>query len=88
MRSDIGYCVWVLFHKKWGQIPIDGRLRSQHWWKTRLQGLIDAPAVQCNCDWEPKPAETPPIPFEIEMGYPDLDYETLLKAWKKVQHRS
>lgn len=83
MKSDIGYCVWVIYHRFWGRVAVNGRLRGEKWWKQRLETLINTPAISITTPWEPKTAEDTPTPFEIEMGYPDLDYDTFLKAWRK-----
>jgi len=41
MRSDLCLTVWILRHKLWGKMPIEGRLRSEHWWQQRLDWLIN-----------------------------------------------
>jgi len=85
--SEIGLCVWVLFYKLWGKIRFNGQLKSEKWWRRRLKELINAPEVAAPPLPEGKPAEPAPIPFEIEMGMPDLNYNLLLKAWKLIPHR-
>ncbi len=84
--SKIGLIVWILNERLWGKIVIDGRLRSQSWWKNRLESLINKPAISIPPEnlWEGIPAEPSPISFEIEMGIPNLNHEMLLKAWKKM----
>lgn len=66
--DQIGICVDVLFHKKWGKTPINGQLRSRLWWERRLQLLIERPAITIPTDlltdWE---LPDKPIPYEIEM---------------------
>lgn len=52
-RCEIGYCVWILYNKRWGKTLIDNKLRSRNWWETRLNELINAPTVSAVCDWEP-----------------------------------
>lgn len=87
---EIGLCVWILYEKRWGKIQFNGKLRSQQWWRNRLQDLIDHPKLIKfgeSIIWDGKPAEPAPIPFEIEMGMPDLDYQTLLKAWKRYEEK-
>lgn len=69
--SQIGICVDVLFHQKWGKTPINGQLKSKSWWERRLKALIEAPAITIPAEnlWDGKPAEPAPIPYEIEMGF-------------------
>jgi hypothetical protein len=43
LKSDFGYCVWVLFYKRWGKTPFEGKLRSQTWWQNRLNQFVDVP---------------------------------------------
>lgn len=85
-NSEIGYCVWVLYHKLWGKVSVDGKLKSQYWWKTKLNDLINSESIHLDCPWECRPSEPAPIPFEIEFNMPNLDYETLAKAWKKINN--
>ncbi len=86
MRSEIGFTVLVLARKSWGRTLIDGKIRSERWWRQRLEFLINCPEepiLQENL-WDGKPVDVP-VPFEIEMGMPDLDYDTFLIAWKKMK---
>ena len=85
--SEIGLIVSILFYKRWGRIPVNGRPRSEQWWRNRLADLINAPTVEIPPEnlWDGSPAEPAPIPFEIEVGYPDLDHATFLKAWKRCR---
>ena len=71
MKPDIGDCVYVLHHKRWGKTLIDGQLKSRVWWEKRLKDLIEAPATQIPPEnlWDGKPAEPAPIPYEKEMGF-------------------
>lgn len=95
VRSDIGYCVWVLFHKRWGKTPFEGKLRSQMWWQNRLNQFIDAPTTDIPAETNLRPGiydQTgceipPPTPLEQEFNMPNLDYETLLKAWIRVHSK-
>lgn len=88
--SEIGLIVSILFYKSWGRIPVNGRPRSEQWWRNRLNDLINAPTVEIAPEnlWDGCPAEPAPIPFEIEMGMPDLNYETLIKAWRRMKSRA
>ena len=84
--DEICLITGILCDKLWGKIQINGRLHSERWWRNRLQDIFDEPDVIISPEnlWDGKPAEPTPIPFEIEMGMPDLNYEILLKAWKKA----
>ena len=79
MRSELGLCVSVLFHKSWGRTPVGGRLRSRTWWENRREELINAPTVvlPLGPDYNPLSNIVVPIPFEEEMG---LDKE-LSQHW-------
>ena len=66
MKPDqIGICVDILYHQKWGKTLINGQLKSKSWWERRLKALIDTPAipipVDLLTDWEPIDR---PIPYE------------------------
>lgn len=57
MKSDIGECVYVLYHKRWGRTLVDGSLKSRDWWQRRLDGLINQPTItiskeQLGEDWD------------------------------------
>jgi hypothetical protein len=84
--DEICLITWILLEKLWSKIQVNGRLRSERWWRNRLQDIFNEPDVIVSPEnlWDGKPAEPAPIPFEIEMGMPDLNYEMLLKAWKKT----
>ena len=71
MRSEIGYCVTILSHKLWGRILVNGRLRSQNWWRQKLESEINSPTIVISAEnlWECRTAEPAPIPFEQEMGW-------------------
>lgn len=92
MKSEIGYCVGILSDKFWGKTPVDGRLRSKSWWENRLNKLINVPTYNIPKELNTTPGiydslgndVKPPIPLEIEFNMPDLDYNTLLKAWRKL----
>lgn len=88
--DSIGYIVWVLFHKLWGRVPVNGRLRSQQWWRNRLKELINTPPTQIAPEnlWDGCPAEPAPIPLEIEMGMLDLDWKMLATAFKRLNRRA
>lgn len=98
MKSDIdkgepsiGDCVYVLYHKLWGKTLVKRKLKSQGWWQQQLAAIINGPVIELpKTDWEPgiydqsgnpMPA---PLPFEVEADFPDLDYDTLFKAWRKT----
>jgi hypothetical protein len=82
IKSDIGECVSVLFHKTWGKIPIKGQLKKRVWWENRLQTIINLPTAIIennltpgiyNVDGTPVPD---PIPYEIEiLGWSREKYE-------------
>jgi hypothetical protein len=88
--SEIGLITTILFYKQWGRIPVNGRPRSEQWWRNRLNDLINAPTVEIAPEnlWDGNTAEPAPIPFEIEMGMPDLNYETFFKAWRMMKSRA
>lgn len=68
-RCEIGECVYVIFHKLWGKYPINGKLRSQHWWQQRRELLkTNVTPSTFVMDWEPgifypdgTPIPNPPI---------------------------
>ena len=68
MRSEIGFAVRILENKIWGKTPIDGKLRSQRWWRQRLDCLInkDENPLPVEYTWTPCQAEPIPIPYEVE----------------------
>jgi len=70
MKSEIGECVSVLYHKTWGRTLVGNRIRSKGWWEKRLQDLINDPEV-INLDLTnyPEFEYDVPIPFEQEMGW-------------------
>lgn len=82
--SEIGLIVGILQDKLWSKIQVNGRLRSERWWRNRLQDIFNEPDITIETPWECGPAEPAPVPFEIEMGIPNLNHEMLLKAWKKI----
>jgi len=82
--SEIGLIVWILLERLWSKIQVNGRLRSERWWTNRLQSIFDEPDIVLETPWECKPAEPAPIPLEIEFNMPNLNYKTLLKAWRKA----
>jgi hypothetical protein len=81
MKSEIGSIVYILLNKLWGKTPINNRIRSEQWWRNRLQDIFDEPDVIISPEnlWDGKPAESAPIPLEVEFGMPDLNWETLIK---------
>ena len=89
-ESEIGLIVWILQGKLWSKIQLNNRLRSELWWRNRLQSIINSPPVNIENNLNPgiydqDGIEIPlPIQFEIEIGMPDLNYEILLEAWKRV----
>ena len=85
--SEIGLMVWILHFKLWGRISVNGRLCSKNWWKARLDRFINAPTVHIANPQDGCPAEPVPVPFEIEMGMPNLDHAMLLKAYNRLQVR-
>lgn len=88
MRSEIGFTVWVLSKKRWGKTFIDGKIRSQRWWQQRLEYLInkEEDPIPSENLWDGKPVDYP-IPFEVEVGMPDLNHDTFLTAWKKMKSK-
>lgn len=89
----IGFCgdeicliVWILLERLWSKIQVNGRLRSELWWRNRLQGIFNEPDVVVSSEnlWDGKPAEPAPVPLEVEFNMPDLNYDTLIKAWQKA----
>ena len=86
IKSEIGECVSVLKRKVWGKTVVNGKLKSQSWWERRLKELIESPTVIIDPKDQPPTSGFPdvPVPFEIEVGIPDLNYEMLLKAWKNT----
>lgn len=77
----MGYIVWVLQWKLWGKVLVGQRLRSQNWWRIQLENEINSSIIEINKEnlWECKTAEPPPIPFEIEYNFPNLNWEMLMK---------
>lgn len=71
MRSEIGYCVWVLQNHLWGKTLVDGKIRSQKWWQRKLEEAKNSPSIDIKeiCNWECRTAEPAPIPFEQEMSW-------------------
>ena len=45
--SCIGFACWVLYHKLWGRVPVNGRPRSEAWWRKYREDLINQPATDC-----------------------------------------
>lgn len=88
--SEIGLIVSILFYKRWGRIPINGRPRSEQWWRNRLNDIINQPAIEIPPEnlWECGSGEPAPIPFEIEIGMPNLNYEMLIGAWKRMESKA
>lgn len=72
MKDQLGICVDILFHGKWGRNPINGQLKSRSWWERRLKSLIDTQAItiprELITDWV---LADKPIPYEIEMEFKD-----------------
>ena len=69
MRSEIGFVVGILTKKLWGKITVDGKLRSERWWKSRLENLInevEEPIPKENL-WDSQPIDYP-IPYEVEFS--------------------
>lgn len=87
MKCEIGFARWVLIHRKWGSTPVNGRPRSQDWWKRRLEQLINEVEEPISAEtliWLGESNVEIPTPFEIEMGVPDLNYDTFIKIWRKT----
>ena len=88
--SELGLIVWILQRKLWSKIKLNGQLKSESWWNNKLQSIINSPPIDIENNLNPgiydqdRKKIPPPIPFEIEMGMPNLNYEMLLKAWKKA----
>lgn len=85
-RSEIGYCVTVLSRKLWGKILVNGRLRSQNWWRQKLESEINLPTIVISSEnlWECRTAEPAPIPFEQEMGWTEDTAEYWLEWLQKA----
>jgi hypothetical protein len=69
MRSELGFAVLVLARKEWGRTPVAGRLRSERWWRQRLEELINVteePIPPENL-WDSKPIDYP-MPYEVEFN--------------------
>jgi len=83
--SEIGLIVWILQRQLWGKILFNGQLRSQRWWKNRLQSIINEPSIVIEHNlnpgiyYEDGTPIPPPIPLEVEFNMPNLDWETLIK---------
>ena len=79
MRSEIGFSVLVLARKAWGRTLIDGKIRSERWWRQRLEYLINKeedPIPPENL-WDGKPAEPVTMPYEItNQGWTVEQFET------------
>lgn len=88
MRSNIGLAVWIIDNKVWGAIPVNGRPRSQKWWRQYLQQMIDEveePITPENLAWLGESNVEIPVPFEVEYGMPDLNYDTFFEAWRRME---
>ena len=79
--DEICLITWILLERLWSKIQVNGRLRSERWWRNRLQDVFNEPDVIISPEnlWDSKPAEPAPIPLEVEFGMPDLNWETLIK---------
>ena len=66
--DEIGLIVSILFYKHWGRIPVNGRPRSQEWWRNRLNNLINAPTIEIAPEnlWGGFQSEPTPMPYEDE----------------------
>lgn len=99
IKSELGECVYVLFHKRWGRHTYKGKLKSEAWWKKRKEDFINSPMVVIDPkdnlnpgiydkDGNPVPD---PIPFEKEMGWTDDTSEHWLgwmqEAFRKIYER-
>jgi hypothetical protein len=84
IKSDLGECVCVLFHKAWGKTLYKGKLKNQSWWQRRKEELIHAPSVIIQNPQDGNIGGFILIPFEIEVGHPELTYEELIVAWQKA----
>jgi hypothetical protein len=69
IRSEIGFCASVLYHKAWGKTLVGNRLRSETWWKNKLEELINAPTIVLPPQELSLESYDVPIPFEQEMGW-------------------
>ncbi len=67
MRSELGFAVLVLARKEWGRTLIDGRIRSERWWRQRLEYLInkEEDSIPSENLWDTKPIDYP-MPYEVE----------------------
>src|SRR5271169_1407476 len=67
LGSELLLVTSVLCDKKWGKTPVDGKLRSERWWRNKKQNLINM-----TNDIDIKP--TIPFPDYIEPP-PPIRYE-------------
>lgn len=66
---EIGLITLLLKRRQWGRVTVNSRLRSEHWWKTRLAKLISSPTVTIAPEnlWDGRPVDYP-MPYEVEFG--------------------
>lgn len=64
MKSEIGDCVTVLFYKLWSKVLVKGQLKSESWWKRKLDKLINGPIIKIELN-EELPVSVP-VRFEDE----------------------
>lgn len=81
-RDELGYCVWVLTYRLWDSPITTPPRQSRKWWKERKRKLIEGTSV-CETILNSNHIE-PPIPLEVEFNMPNLNYEMLLKSWKRI----
>jgi hypothetical protein len=83
IKSEIGECVCVLFHKLWSKTPIKGQLKSKTWWENRLKIITNSPVIVIDEKDNLIPGIydsngneiPPPVPYETE----------LLQRWKQEE---
>lgn len=92
IKSEIGEATLVLRNKTWGKTLVNGKLKSEEFWKRKLDNMING--FDVDIDPKDQPLKSGildkngnpdiPIPFEIEVGIPDLNYAMLLEAWRRT----
>lgn len=83
-RCELGYAVWVLYYRLWDTPYTEPPNKPRTYWRDVKRKELNSPDVICEEIKDHFPVMESPIPFEIEMGIPDLNYEMLMKAWKKL----
>ena len=87
MKSEIGQSVEVLSKKIWGKTLINNKIRSEKWWKRRLEFLINKneDAIPLTVKQIQKTIDTPFQWFEYDMNMPNMDYDVFLTICKRMK---